>query len=144
MKEEDFQLIEENLQIKLPTFYRDFQLNYPEDLRILAVMDLKNTEDFPPLSYSSKWVIETNNTLWWDREGWLIIGENGNIIYFIKLDGEDESVYSWDPDDERFYGIDDSDYIPLHEAVSKKASSMNEFVDILIEEIVGPYPDHFY
>lgn len=90
MTEKELIEIENQLQIKLPLYYKNFQRNYPQKL-----IDLKFNEEL--LTNDPEWLIKINRLL---NDGGLpqkyfVIGMGGDF-YFINRDENDQSVYSVD------------------------------------------------
>lgn len=104
MSETELKQIEKSLNVELPSFYKEFMLNYP--------IDLMGTEapDFTLMIDSERLIEENINAKddFWGLpldDNSFIIGENGcGDYYLIKLK-EDKSIFTFFHDDNSFYKV---------------------------------------
>lgn len=134
MTEKELIEIENQLQIKLPTYYKDFQLNYPQEL-----IDLKFNEEF--LSNHAEWLIKVNRLLSGGGlpHEYFVIGMGGDF-YFIKRDENDQSVYSVDHEEASESEDGGANWIDLMELQHKNLFDYkNWLIDFFGDYIVDQY-----
>lgn len=123
----DFAKVEQELGVKLPSFFIEFHQN--EEVLIQELRALNNDFDYITISSDADWMIEHNRDfLGLPRdEGMcrnkLCIGTDGcGNDSFISLDGKDQRVYFLDHEDIDEFGFIDEeneDFKWEHEELSK-------------------------
>jgi hypothetical protein len=116
--------VEKRLGTEMPNAYREFQLNYPEQL----IESKFNNEYF---TNDSSYLIEMNESF---RGGglpkdYLVIGNDiGGNYFFININGSDSSVYYLDHEEASENGKSS-----WEEMLKVNNKDLNEFSDWLVE-----------
>ncbi|MER2999589.1 SMI1/KNR4 family protein [Pontibacter populi] len=92
MNQEELSEIEESLGISLPRYYKDFQIQYPDELKAANFNEVYFSED-------PKYLVEINQ--FWKSMGlpsqFFAIGNDiGGNYFFINLSNNKEIVYYFD------------------------------------------------
>lgn len=104
MSENELSYIEESLKIELPSFYKEFMINYPIDLMKTDAADFALIIDSERLIEEN---INAKNDFWGLplNSDSFIIGENGCGDYYLIQLKEDESIFTFFHDDNSFYKV---------------------------------------
>lgn len=95
MYKSEIKTIEDNLNIKLPEIYKQF---LSEEIKFTEVYEIHTRESDNIYLYNFKDIIERNETyaIQDTEPDYLLIGQDGDLGYFINIKNNSDLVYSLD------------------------------------------------
>lgn len=92
---DELKVLENNLKIKLPSKYKQF---LSEEVKDTDAYEIQTSQGGAVYLYNYKDVLERNETytIQHVEPNYLLIGQDGDLGYFINVKGDSELIYSLD------------------------------------------------